>query len=55
MRHISQLKKESRKKEHRIQSLEADAQRKAIVMKRRADEVNITSPLGDYPIGVSPC
>ena len=43
LRHISQLKKETRKKENKIQSLEADAQRKAIVMKRRADEVIITS------------
>ena len=43
MRQISQLKKESRKKEHKIQSLEADVQRKAIVMKRKADEVIITS------------
>ncbi|CAI8047575.1 Kinesin-like protein KIF21A [Geodia barretti] len=38
-RHVSQLKKESTKKEHKIQSLEADAQRKAIIMKRRADEL----------------
>ena len=43
LRHISQLKKETRKKENKIQSLEADAQRKAIIMKRRADEVIITS------------
>ena len=49
MRHISQLKKESRKKENKIQSLEADAQRKAIIMKRRADEVIITSLNGDFP------
>jgi kinesin family protein 4/21/27 len=41
MRTISQLKKESRQKEHKIQSLEADAQRKAIIMKRRADELSL--------------
>ena len=48
LRHISKLKKETRKKENKIQSLEADAQRKAIIMKRRADEVIITSSQNNH-------
>jgi len=38
-REMAQLKKETRKKEHRIKSLEADAKKREIVLRRRADEV----------------
>ena len=38
-REVAQLKKETRKKEHRIKSLEADAKRREVVLRRRAEEV----------------
>ena len=55
VRQIAQLKKEDRRKEHRIQSLEAEAQRRDTVLKRRADEVcmhlcvYLLSPISLHP------
>ena len=40
-REVAQLRKESRKKEHRIKSLEADAKRREVVLRRRQEEVCI--------------
>ena len=42
-RAIQKLKKESRKHENRIKSLEAEAKQKEIVLKRRQEEVGLSS------------
>ena len=38
-REVAMLKKETRKKEHRIKSLEADARKRELVLKRRQEQV----------------
>lgn len=39
LRELSKMRKENRKKEHLIKSLQADARKKEVILKRKQDEV----------------